>query len=138
MKTVLEFEGERLTLLPLNGQTWIICGGRKFDQASLFDSAMGTVTELRGLPDRVIHGGATGADTLADKWATKMGLSVVKVMADWMNNGHAAGPIRNQKMLDLYKPSVVVAFPGGAGTADMVAKARVAKVDVIEIQPHAR
>jgi hypothetical protein len=138
MRTVLEYEGERHVLLPLNGQTWIICGGRRFDQAAMFDSAMGTVTELRGLPDRIIHGGATGADTLADRWATKMGLDVVKVMADWMNNGRAAGPIRNQKMLDLYKPSVVVAFPGGAGTADMVARARAAKVDIIEIQPHAR
>lgn len=37
--------------------------------------------------------------------------------------GKSAGPIRNQTMLDDGKPDLVLAFPGGRGTADMVAKA---------------
>ena len=39
-------------------------------------------------------------------------------------HGNAAGPIRNQRMLDHGKPDIVVAFPGGSGTADMVKLSR--------------
>jgi UDP-N-acetylmuramoylalanine-D-glutamate ligase len=35
-------------------------------------------------------------------------------------------------MLEREKPDLVVAFPGGRGTADMVAKARAAGVEVLE------
>lgn len=45
-------------------------------------------------------------------------------------NGKAAGPIRNQRMLDEGKPDLVVAFPGGRGTADMVRRAKAAGVPV--------
>jgi hypothetical protein len=51
-------------------------------------------------------------------------------MADWNTHGRAAGPIRNQRMLDEVKPELVVAFPGGRGTADMVRRAREAGVNV--------
>ena len=37
----------------------------------------------------------------------------------------------NQQMLDIGKPDLVLAFPGGSGTADMVAKARAAGVGVL-------
>lgn len=33
------------------------------------------------------------------------------------------------------KPDLVVAFPGGAGTADMVSRARRAGIDVLEPAP---
>lgn len=36
-------------------------------------------------------------------------------------------------MLSEGKPSLVVAFPGGEGTADMVRKARAAGVEVVEV-----
>jgi hypothetical protein len=39
--------------------------------------------------------------------------------------------MRNQAMLDYGKPDLVVAFPGGKGTADMVRRARVAGVKVL-------
>jgi hypothetical protein len=43
-----------------------------------------------------------------------------------------AGPIRKQQMLDEGKPDLVVAFPGGRGTAHMVRIARAAGIEVIE------
>lgn len=52
-------------------------------------------------------------------------------MPSWKDHGKAAGPIRNQLMLDDFKPDLVVAFPGGKGTADMVKKAQDAGVTVI-------
>jgi hypothetical protein len=46
----------------------------------------------------------------------------------------AAGGIRNQRMLDEEKPNLVVAFPGGNGTADMCRRANSAGLEVIEVR----
>jgi hypothetical protein len=54
--------------------------------------------------------------------------------ADWATHGKRAGPIRNIKMLDEEKPRVVIAFPGGAGTANMMKIGREAGVPVVEVK----
>lgn len=111
----------------------LVCGGRDYrDKTSLY-------RELDNLDchrsiDAVIHGGASGADTLAGIWAKEWGCQVSIYPADWQKHGRAAGPIRNQQMLDEGKPDLVVAFPGGNGTADMVHRARVAGVRVIQVE----
>ncbi|MEM9912925.1 MAG: hypothetical protein AAF922_19365 [Pseudomonadota bacterium] len=46
--------------------------------------------------------------------------------------GRAAGPIRNKEMLDEGCPDLVVAFPGGRGTANMVKQAQAAGVEVLD------
>ena len=123
-------------VIPTNGQTWLICGGRGFSDRDMFNSAMGDLTRLRGCPVRVIHGGAKGADAMAEEWAARCGTEFLIFYADWTKHGRAAGPIRNQKMLEEGKPQMVIAFPGGRGTADMVSRARKAGVDVAEIKPN--
>ena len=80
----------------------------------------------------IISGGARGADTLAEEWADENNIPKTIVKADWKTHGKAAGPIRNQQMLDL-KPNMVVAFPGGNGTADMVRRSKKANFEVIEV-----
>lgn len=118
---------------PMNGQTWVVCGGRDFSNAQVFDGAMSDLLRLRGCPIRVVHGAARGADTLADGWGNKMAVPVTRIPADWDAHGRAAGPLRNQKILDEYPVDLVIAFPGGRGTADMVRRARTAGIDVAEI-----
>lgn len=81
----------------------------------------------------IINGGARGADELARHWASRKMIDCHTVNADWKAHGKAAGPIRNQKMLDEMAPDLVVAFPGGSGTADMVRRAKSAGVEVIEV-----
>ena len=68
------------------------------------------------------QGGATGADRLAAAWALHRGMPCAEVKAQWKRLGLKAGPIRNEWMLAL-DPHMVVAFPGGDGTQNMVAKA---------------
>lgn len=80
----------------------------------------------------IIHGGAKGADTLAGLWAERKGILVQVFPADWKAHGRGAGPIRNRQMIFEGLPAKVVAFPGGLGTADMVAQARAAGVSVFE------
>lgn len=68
----------------------------------------------------VIHGGAPGADQLAKAWAIENGVTHKPYPADWQRHGRAAGPIRNREMLRHSRPDLLVAFPGGRGTADCV------------------
>jgi cysteine synthase len=86
-------------------------------------------------PTCVIHGAASGADTLADEWAKGKGIYVSAYPANWKLYGKSAGPIRNQQMMDTEHPDLVVAFSGGRGTAHMSRIARKAGVTVLEIKP---
>lgn len=81
----------------------------------------------------IIHGAARGADTLGELWGLKHGKNLEPYPADWGRFGLSAGPRRNQEMLTKGKPDLVVAFPGGKGTADMVRRSRRAGVRVIEV-----
>ena len=68
----------------------------------------------------LIHGGAPGADSLAGLWAEVHNVPTAVYRAQWNLHGKAAGPIRNQQMLDVARPEAYLDFPGGRGTADMV------------------
>ncbi len=81
----------------------------------------------------VIAGAAKGVDITAAKAARAWNHSVREFPANWATHGKAAGPIRNQLMLD-QKPDLVIAIhedPGlGKGTLDMVTRARKAGIPV--------
>lgn len=109
----------------------IVCGGRSF-----LDDDLVWAT-LRSYPITALaHGGATGADTAAGRWANSLGIECHRYAADWETHGRAAGPIRNRTMLRMFQPDAVIAFPGGRGTADMIRQARAAGVRVIEVPRH--
>jgi hypothetical protein len=126
-----------LNAIPMNGQTWLICGGRDFADQAMFDGAMSDLIRLKGCPEFIVHGDARGADAMAEAWGKRMGLVTFPCAAHWKLYGKAAGVLRNQAMIDYHGPALVVAFPGGKGTADMVARARRHGIDVAEIQPAA-
>lgn len=110
----------------------LVCGGRNFRSPAEFYREMDRLHERFGFT-HIMHGGASGVDTFASEWAaTKPGIERYVCRPDWEKHGRAAGPMRNARMLE-WKPDVVIAFPGGRGTADMVRKARAAGVDVIEV-----
>ncbi len=111
------------------GQIWLVCGGREYDGP--LASILRHQIQRRGIPAIVVVGGAKGADRRAEEWFVRAGIHVAVVPALWDSHKKAAGPIRNSKML-LLKPDLVIAFPGGAGTADMVRKARAAGVKVMK------
>jgi hypothetical protein len=67
---------------------------------------------------------------LADFWARSRGIRVERYYALWRTHGNAAGPIRNQKMLDNERPDIVIVFEGGRGTADMIRRAKTAGVPI--------
>lgn len=104
----------------------LVCGGRDYVN---FDHVRNVLAGLDGIKV-IIEGGATGADYCAAHWAAKANVSVQTFPADWKTHGRAAGPFRNQRMIDEGKPDLVIAFPGGRGTADMIRRAEAAGVPV--------
>jgi predicted Rossmann-fold nucleotide-binding protein len=107
----------------------IVCGGRNFRSPAQVFRALDRLHQETPITE-LMQGGATGADQFAMEWAaTKPEIKRYVCHADWETHGRAAGPIRNEKMLT-WKPDLVVAFPGGVGTADMVRRAEAAGVPV--------
>jgi predicted Rossmann-fold nucleotide-binding protein len=110
----------------------LVCGGRNYDDHLRVAAVLNRLHNAKGI-SLIIQGGARGADELAFGWARANGIEEIQFDADWENQGSFAGPARNKRMLDEGKPDLVIAFPGGRGTADMVRKARRAGVEVVEI-----
>ena len=72
----------------------------------------------------VIHGGCSGVDKSCEAVAKRCGIHFSPFYADWDKYVRAAGPIRNQHMLDTCAPQVAIRFPGGKGTADMMKRCK--------------
>lgn len=111
----------------------LVCGGRDFTDRACIELHLNAVDRTRGVAE-VITGGARGADLLAHEWANRMGVKATMMVADWETHGRSAGAIRNVRMLKETKPDMVLAFPGGKGTAHMVKIAHAANVPVLEIK----
>jgi hypothetical protein len=79
----------------------------------------------------IISGCARGADSAAIDFAAVNFCKLEEYPANWEKHERLAGPIRNKQMLDEGRPDLVVAFPGGRGTANMVSQALAAGVKVI-------
>lgn len=116
-----------------DGMRILVCGGRNFRNSEMLGAWLGGVCNRHRI-SAIIQGGASGADELARLYAEWRSIPVETYEADWKLHGRAAGPIRNQRMLDQGKPDLVIAFPGGSGTADMVRKARAAGIELIEVK----
>lgn len=111
----------------------LICGGRDFNNFAHVKKVMDEIHSKTPV-ELVISGKARGADALGEQWAISKNIPIDPYPANWNDHGKAAGPIRNQQMLDEGKPDLVVAFPGGNGTRDMINRSKRANVRVFEVQ----
>ena len=117
----------------------IATGGRDFvssraRQREIQDQLIGAVA--------MFQGGANGFDKVAEHVALgSVRVPVYSVPALWEHQGKKAGPARNARMLpmaldlgrELDLPVRLLVGPGGRGTADMVAKARRAGLDIVAV-----
>lgn len=101
----------------------LVCGGREYQDVDLVYTAMNSFYQVNG-EFIVIHGACNvfrrptvlrGADRWAEEWAKANELPYIGVPAKWTGLGRAAGRIRNQFMLDQFRPTSGIAFPGGEG-----------------------
>ena len=119
----------------------VVYGGRDFYDESWLKQELCDLVWQRGnfasVPKQIsvlIHGGARGVDQMAGWFGIGCGLEVIEFKAQWDKHGKAAGPIRNQQMIDEGKPELGVAFPGGKGTADMTRRLKAAGIRVIQLE----
>ena len=109
----------------------LVCGGRDYQNYSRVSEVLNAIHYKTPI-SLIVHGAAQGADSLAEMWADEHVVPNTKDkhQAQWRLYGRMAGPIRNHEMLATHKISLVVAFPGGSGTADMLKKARAAHIPI--------
>jgi SLOG family YspA-like protein len=100
----------------------LVCGGRDLP-ANAVREWLDVHIESANVTS-VIQGGAKGADAGAKQWAEVNKIRCEEYPANWDKYGKAAGMIRNKQMLDDAAPDLVIAFPGGTGTANMTDLAR--------------
>lgn len=119
--------------VPVNSSRVLVCGGRTYWDATTLERVLDTLQ-----PAEIAHGSATGADSMAGQWARFRGVPCREYLANWRPDGkkldRGAGPKRNRRMFIEFKPTLVVAFPGGIGTDDMVRQAERAGVQVLRIK----
>ena len=120
----------------------IVCGGRSFanptfqittkeefeqnkikaeEDIKLLYSILDYFHETYGVVE-MAAGAAIGADSAAETYAKESQIPFVKfpvTKEDWDTHGKKAGILRNIKMLEQFKPDIVIAFPGGNGTENM-------------------
>lgn len=82
---------------------------------------------------RLVCGGADFIDTFAILWCMDRKVNFCVEYPHWDFFGSLAGPMRNQRMLDLYQPSCIIAFDGDSGTTDMKQRARARGIEVVQI-----
>jgi len=111
----------------------LVCGGRDYSNYSELSQELDRLDKAFSIK-AVVQGAARGADTLAGQWAIERGKEHFPTPADWTTFGRSAGPIRNAKMLSDHPDiSLVVAFPGGRGTENMITQARAKNIDVLKV-----
>lgn len=113
----------------------LVCGSRKTTNAEndMIHDELDKIHQKTPITT-LIHGAAKGVDWAAHLWAVKNKIPFISCPADWDQFGRAAGPIRNKQMLN-YKPDKIIAFPGGAGTKNMIKTAKDNGFEVIEYPP---
>ncbi len=118
----------------------MVTGSRKWADTDRMDEALSWAvrnarTAYPGRRIELVHGGATGADSMAGAWWEKQGLGPVDVhpvtSKMWDREGKGAGHARNARMVTT-RPHVVLAFDkdGSPGTASAIRLAREAGLPV--------
>lgn len=113
-----------------DGITVLVTGGRYYDDKRYVDLVLDGFHTRRSI--KLLVTGACpygGADKLAEDWARENEIDYAGYPAKFKAHGKPAGPIRNARMIEL-KPDLVIAFPGGNGTANTVSLARQAGIEV--------
>jgi hypothetical protein len=103
-----------------------IVGYRKFNNYSIFCESMTEIHKKFPIQDwdNIISGGASGADTLAKKYANDNNIDFIEHPANWHKYGSpSAAYIRNQKIVD--ESDMIIAFihSSSKGTWDTINRA---------------
>ena len=119
----------------------IIAGGREFND---YEKLKKAVAQSKFDITEVVSGGARGADSLGERWASENGIPIKKFPADWNNLKQAGAVIKVNKWKKKYNANAgfyrnedmakyadaLIAVEGGSGTAHMIKQATTHKLKV--------
>lgn len=113
----------------------VVTGSRDWTDADFIHDVLDALDEEHGIT-ALAEGGCRGADAHAFRWICEQDKDIdwQEFIAQWETHGHAAGPERNARMLNCFKPDVVVAFKTtkkSKGTDDCIQKAKDRGIKVI-------
>ncbi len=105
----------------------IVTGGRDYSDKERVFSILDHFN-----PEIIIHGDCSGADHYAKEWAKINKKKEIKY--PYLSQyGKAGGPIRNKQMCSEHTDAVLIAFPGGKGTANCKNEAKTLGLKIFEV-----
>jgi hypothetical protein len=109
----------------------LVTGSRHWDDVDMVEEVLGIFRHRRLT---LVHGDAPGLDRIAATIWIGWGKKSWPHRARWRLHGNAAGPIRNQEMVDRGGFTACLAFPLGVsrGTRDCMRRAEAAGISVFE------
>lgn len=112
-----------------------VIGSRSFNNFEVLEQTLNNIHQIQSI-DLIVSGGARGADTLAEQYASKYGIETLIIYPDYEQYPSYAAPmIRNSDIIQ--ESDHVVAFWDykSPGTKDAISKARKLhkKVTIIDI-----
>jgi len=99
----------------------IIAGGRDYVPTKGHTREIAKILKALRVPwdqIEIVSGGARGADAFGEKLAKNVGMQLKVFPANWEKYGRGAGHIRNKEMAKYAE--ILIALPGGRGTANMI------------------
>lgn len=117
-----------------NGICVIVSGGRDYAEIDRLWRLLDNIHDIRHI-GLLCHGACKygGADIHAENWAKAREVNYLGMPAKFKHRGPSAGPERNALLLKHCTPDMVLCFPGGKGTADMLKKAQKAGIWTIDL-----
>lgn len=113
----------------------VVTGGRYYDRAEFMWQVLTEIHQNDPITI-VAHGSCPygGADEHAETWAKNNEIPYVGLPAKFITgtHGRAEGPLRNQRLLDVVKPHLVLAFGGNRGTSNCIKEAKKRGIEVRE------
>jgi hypothetical protein len=99
-----------------------VVGSRTFNDKTLLFETLDSL-EWEGkpvVPSLIVSGGASGADRLAEVYASTRKIPTKIIRPDWAKHGKAAGPIRNREIVK--EADLIIAFWGGKSRGTLSTK----------------
>lgn len=101
-----------------------IVGYRNFNDYECFNENIKTFICNYGKIDKIVSGGASGADHLAERYAKENNIPIIIHKPEWNKYGKFAGPKRNQYIIDDSTHLIAFLSPDSKGTYDSINKAK--------------
>ncbi|MGP0016013.1 DUF2493 domain-containing protein [Pseudomonas sp.] len=110
----------------------LICAGRYYLNAAMCRKVLEAYHQTRKI-SVLIHGGNQFLGSEVEDWARENGTHLVRYPSNWQLYGKQAERRRNQFMLMDSEPDLVIAFPGGHDTEELVSRARAMGIGILSL-----